>query len=105
MIFNMKLANTKDIKKIDSLVESRYGISENVRVELAGFKSYEIIKNRYSTKKPLIVVGTGNNGADGLVAARFLALNGSDCRVVIIKTSKTPTKQFASNLKIIKKCS
>lgn len=103
MIFNMKLANTKDIKKIDSLIESRYGISENVRVELAGFKSYEIIKNRYSPKKPLIVVGTGNNGADGLVAARFLALNGSDCRVVIVKTSKTHTKQFSSNLKIIKK--
>ena len=103
MIFNMKLANTKDIKKIDSLVESKYGISENVRVELAGFKSYEIIKNRYSPKRPLIVVGTGNNGADGLVAARFLALNGSDCIVVIVKTSKTPTKQFASNLRIIKK--
>ena len=44
MIFNMKLATSDEIKRIDSLSTEKYGIASQVRMEIAGIKTYEIIK-------------------------------------------------------------
>ena len=99
----MKLATSKQIKQIDRLSTSKYGIPSQTRMEIAGIKSYEIIQNEYSLKKTLVIVGTGNNGGDGLVLARYLKLNNHNCSVVIVKTSKTPSEDFKNNLLIIRK--
>ena len=103
MISNMKLATSKQIKQIDRLSTSKYGIPSQTRMEIAGIKSYEIIQNEYSLKKTLVIVGTGNNGGDGLVLARYLKLNNHNCSVVIVRTSKTPSEDFKNNLLIIRK--
>lgn len=103
MIFNMKLATSSQIKEIDKLSTNKYGIPSLIRMEVAGLKSFDIIKKEYNPKKSLIVVGTGNNGGDGLVIARYLLLNNYECSIYIVKTSKIRSKDFVTNLSIIKK--
>ena len=92
MIFSMKLASSDQIKEIDTLSTRKYGIPSLIRMEAAGLKSYEIIKEEYGPRNALIVVGTGNNGGDGLVIARYLLLDNYKCTICIIKTSKIKSK-------------
>jgi len=103
MIFSMKLASSDQIKEIDTLSTRKYGIPSLIRMEAAGLKSYEIIKEEYGPRNALIVVGTGNNGGDGLVIARYLLLDNYKCTICIIKTSKIKSKDFDINLSIVKK--
>lgn len=103
MIFNMKLATSDEIKRIDSLSTEKYGISSQVRMEIAGIKTYEIIKNKYQPKKTLLILGTGNNGGDGLVVARYLSINKYECDIVIVTTSKKQSSDFKKNFSIVKK--
>ena len=104
MIKNMKLASANQIKEIDLLSTSRYKISSKIRMEVAGLKSFEIIKKEYKPKNSLLIVGTGNNGGDGLVIARYLRINGFKCEILIVNNSKTKSFDYLENLKIIKKC-
>ena len=90
MIFNMKLATSSQIKEIDKLSTNKYGIPSLIRMEVAGLKSFDIIKKEYNPKKSLIVVGTGNNGGDGLVIARYLLLNNYECSICLLYTSPSP---------------
>ena len=54
-------------------------------MELAGVACFEaFVKTHPSTKAPVFVfVGPGNNGGDGLVAARHLALRGYFVTIVM----------------------
>lgn len=100
MIFNMKLADSKQIKEIDRLSSRKFGISSQIRMEVAGLKSYEIINREYAPKNTLLIIGTGNNGGDGLVVARYLKLNKHKCSIFIVNTSKIKSKDFLDNFSI-----
>jgi NAD(P)H-hydrate epimerase len=70
-------------------------------MELAGLSVAEavyavLLPNNNIPHKILVVCGPGNNGGDGLVAARHLNLwNGAyDCHVYYPKPSKTSTQHF-----------
>ena len=99
----MRLSSAKEIQKIDYLSSSKYKISSKIRMEIAGYKSFELIKKIYNPKKVLVIIGTGNNGGDGLVIARYLELNGTNCEVLIVKNSSKSSSDYKENLKIIKK--
>jgi hydroxyethylthiazole kinase-like uncharacterized protein yjeF len=63
---------------------SSYGLDEGTLMENAGAAVALIVKERYSRSRPhrlLVVCGLGNNGGDGLVAARQM---GDDWRVRVI---------------------
>lgn len=66
-----------------ALMSPQYGFSLVQLMELAGLSVAQAV---YKTKAPpatvVIVCGPGNNGGDGLVAARHLKLFGYDVRVV-----------------------
>eukprot|EP00177_Eucheuma_denticulatum_P001189 GFKZ01002149.1.p1 GENE.GFKZ01002149.1~~GFKZ01002149.1.p1 ORF type:complete len:283 (-),score=27.68 GFKZ01002149.1:145-876(-) len=66
-----------------ALMSPRYGFSLAQLMELAGLSVAQAV---YKTKAPVatvvIVCGPGNNGGDGLVAARHLKLFGYHVRVV-----------------------
>lgn len=59
-------------------------------MELAGLSVAEVVEQEYATRcKVAIVCGPGNNGGDGLVAARHLAGFGYDVRVCSMKPPKS----------------
>lgn len=69
-----------DIKKLDLICEQRFGIPVETLMENAGravaLKTIEWInKNKFSIKKIAVICGSGNNGGDGLVSARYLNKN------------------------------
>ena len=70
-----KVATAKQMKKIDSLASSSYGIKGLELMENAGTEIVKALKIKFHDflrKKVLIVCGKGNNGGDGLVVARQL---------------------------------
>jgi NAD(P)H-hydrate epimerase len=95
--------NAEDSYNLDCELMSTPGFSLEQLMELAGLAVAEAVyavippsgggKER---KKILLVCGPGNNGGDGLVAARHLTLFGYDCTVVYPKQSKS--KQHFVNL-------
>jgi len=69
------MITAKEIKVVDKNSDY-YGIPPNLLMENAGFGVSEFInKNFKKNKKIVVICGTGNNGGDGLVAARHLSKN------------------------------
>jgi len=100
----MKSITSKQMAYVDELMINHYGITllqmmENAGLGLAMMTSKVINYNKNS--KIVILVGKGNNGGDGLVAARHLHNFGYDVRVILANRSlrQVPLQQ----LNILKK--
>jgi len=99
----MKLLTCNEMRELDSLAIEKIGIPGLVLMENAGGKVAELIEEKCSPlsgKLIYIFCGRGNNGGDGLVAARHLF--NKRCRVrVFLATQKDKLKgDAATNLKI-----
>lgn len=68
----MKVVTSKEMREIDMVTIEEYSISSAVLMERAGLSVALKVKELYPNKKILILCGSGNNGGDGLVAARNL---------------------------------
>ncbi|GAB0090571.1 NAD(P)H-hydrate epimerase [Sergentomyia squamirostris] len=76
-IVKMKLLTQKEAIDIDVKLFNEYKFSVDQLMELAGLScSHAITKCYNANKKVLILCGPGNNGGDGLVCARHLAMMG-----------------------------
>lgn len=75
----------KDVSVLDRNSEY-FGVKTITLMENAGRGVYEVIKKEYKPKGKTVVFfcGTGNNGGDGFVAARYLFEKIRDCRVVVV---------------------
>ncbi|MCX7913954.1 MAG: NAD(P)H-hydrate epimerase, partial [Thermodesulfovibrionales bacterium] len=80
----MKVVNSEEMKQIDKLTISDYGIPSLVLMERAGLAVASKIKEFFPPKKVLIVAGRGNNGGDGLVVARILHNWGYRVKAIIL---------------------
>ncbi len=60
------------------------GVGYATLMENAGKAVADVIMARYSPHRTLVVCGKGNNGGDGFVAARHLALNGFKVTVLLL---------------------
>lgn len=88
-------------KAIDSL-----GFSPLLMMENAGNRIVETIKAEYGCvkgKRLHILVGTGNNGGDGLVAARLLLTLGARPKVYLVGNPSKLTKENSINLELVRK--
>jgi NAD(P)H-hydrate epimerase len=74
------------MREVDRLAEADYGIAPVQLMEVAGLQvarvAREMIGPSVAGRAVCILAGKGNNGGDGLVAARRLAGWGTDVRVV-----------------------
>lgn len=86
--------NAADAAALDVELMTAPGFSLEQLMELAGLScaeaTFQVVQEKKLQQKPkiLIVCGPGNNGGDGLVAARHLVMFGYECHVVYPKQSK-----------------
>jgi NAD(P)H-hydrate epimerase len=81
----MKYITHKEMRILD--INSEYfGISRSRLMENAGRQVFETLRKRFKIKDKKIAVscGTGNNGGDGFVAARYLASEGAKVDVILL---------------------
>eukprot|EP00980_Cylindrotheca_fusiformis_P000616 scaffold154_cov129-Cylindrotheca_fusiformis.AAC.33 len=97
--------NAADAAALDAELMSEPGFSVEQLMELAGLAVaeavYEVVKPDSTKTKPriLVVCGPGNNGGDGLVAARHLTFFGFEC--VVVYPKKSNKKHFVN---LVKQC-
>lgn len=80
----MKVVTSEEMRDIDSMTIKSIGISGVVLMERAGAAAAAKIKELFPKGKVVILAGGGNNGGDGLVAARELFNAGWDARVLLL---------------------
>ncbi len=96
IIIDTGYLNAKDAYALDQELMSTPGFSLEQLMELAGLSVAEAVyavetpTSNDKKKKVLLVCGPGNNGGDGLVAARHLVMFGYECTIVYPKKSKNP---------------
>lgn len=102
---NIPDISTEDMREVDRLMIEEFGIDLVRMMENAGRNlavlSKEMLSDEYREKKVSIVVGSGNNGGGGLVAARYLHNWGSNVTVFIENRIMTGIPQ--DQLKIVEK--
>lgn len=96
------------MRALDRYAIEELGIPELVLMENAGKEIYrsiiEIIP-QYKKKKFIIFAGTGNNGGDGMVVARYLALAGIPVQVTIVGNTRKLSRSAKIQHAILKKMS
>jgi hydroxyethylthiazole kinase-like uncharacterized protein yjeF len=87
-------------QKVDELSSSEFNICSEALMETAGRAVAKIALDRGAKTHPVIVLcGRGNNGGDGLVAARMLHDQGAKVTVILVaETEKSASKLFSRQL-------
>ena len=100
--FQPGFLNAKDAYDLDVELMTSPGFTLEQLMELAGLSVAQVVFEVTPTLlgKVLIVCGPGNNGGDGLVAARHLALFGHE--VVVVYPKRTTRQPHYTNL--VKTC-
>lgn len=81
----MYVVNAQEMRELDRQTIEDLGIPSAVLMEVAGRAvAQEVKRRRRGSCKVTVLAGHGNNGGDGLVAARHLAEAGYDTRVWLV---------------------
>ena len=103
---SMKVATAELMRKLDQKAISEFGIPGMVLMENAArgivntlFRFFpDLLSSRVG-----ILVGRGNNGGDGLAAARYLINRGVPCRIFLFAAQEDLKGDAAANLEILKR--
>lgn len=98
----MRVVTSEDMVITDANCEY-YGLSRLQLMENAGRAVAEEVKKRFRDGKVMVIAGTGNNGGDGFVAARFLKEH--DVQVILLGRKRDIRSEIARrNYEILKTC-
>jgi ADP-dependent NAD(P)H-hydrate dehydratase / NAD(P)H-hydrate epimerase len=98
----MKVLTAAQMREVDRLTTERYGVPSLELMENAGTRVAEFLRREYEglERRPIAVLcGKGNNGGDGLVAARLLARDGARPAVYLFGRPEDLQGDAAVNLK------
>lgn len=106
----MKVITVREIIEIEDLAEKKFSVLRQELMENAGKNSARWIENfaakKSLPKKILIVCGSGNNGGDGFVCARYLYESGFFVSIIFVSKEsklKGPAKNNFNKIKKNKK--
>lgn len=94
----MKVVTIDQMRRLEARCESR-GISTDSLMEKAGLAVAEAMRKSIGSLQGehiVVLVGPGNNGGDGLVAARHLSDRGAKVHVVVCAPRREPDEKMAS---------
>ena len=104
----MQILTTEDARYIDQEVPKQLGVSLEILMENAGrgivdalwgqYDLFSLDSARSINSFVLFICGTGNNGADGLVAARHLLEQGVPVQIVLVGDTSKCSDLFAVQL-------
>ena len=104
----MQILTTEDARYIDQEVPKQLGVSLEILMENAGrgivdalwgqYDLFSLDNARSINSFVLFICGTGNNGADGLVAARHLLEQGVPVQIVLVGDTSKCSDLFAVQL-------
>ncbi len=81
----MKIVTAAEMREIDRVTSERLGVPSLTLMENAGTAVAEFVVRQYPAARRVgIVCGKGNNGGDGLVAARKLEQAGREVRLLLL---------------------
>jgi ADP-dependent NAD(P)H-hydrate dehydratase / NAD(P)H-hydrate epimerase len=95
-----RVLTAEEMQWCDRTTIRKYGIAGSLLMERAGQGAAAIIKDRYSPLSPkrlLLLCGKGNNGGDGFVIARELALCCSEITVLLFANPSELKGDAAAN--------
>lgn len=93
------LADNKKMKEIDRMTIEEAGIPSLVLMERAALSVVMALEEKYGKEQQVLCVcGTGNNGADGIAAARILSERGHNSTIYIPKESEHATEEWKKQL-------
>lgn len=79
------LVSAEEMRALDRHAIEALGVDAEILMESAGRAVVEVVLERLAPGEPVLVVcGRGNNGGDGLVAARHLRQLGADVRIDLL---------------------
>ncbi len=100
----MKVVTSDEMRRIDEIAIKEYNIPSLSLMEDAGRSVYKHIKSIYSNyKKAIVFCGSGNNGGDGMVVARYLKRDGWEVKVILLSENDKLTEESKEQLKKIKR--
>lgn len=82
----MIVATAEESRALDHAAMDRYALPESVLMENAGASVVHLTEGRirWEGTSAAVVCGTGNNGGDGMVAARYAAEAGADVIILLM---------------------
>ncbi len=101
----MKILTAEQIREVDRLSTSQFGIPGILLMENAGMRVVEAIESRFEHLKDLMIAilcGKGNNGGDGFVVARQLIQKGCTPFVFLFADEREVHGEAKVNLDILK---
>jgi ADP-dependent NAD(P)H-hydrate dehydratase / NAD(P)H-hydrate epimerase len=100
------LQNASSMRELDRIAIEEIGIPGSVLMEVAGRACAEAVLEHLPKNRPgriAVVSGKGNNGGDGMVAARHLHHGGHPVDVFLLASTKEPKGDALLNLKILER--
>ena len=81
----MKVLTAEEMREVDKTTSERFGVSSSTLMENAGAAVAGFVLGEFPAHRRIAVLcGKGNNGGDGLVAARHLADAGRNVTVLLL---------------------
>lgn len=102
----MRLINGEASRKMDKEAEENFGLSTLVLMENAGLRCADYVESLfdeapYNDVRVSFVLGKGNNGGDGFVAARHLYNKGFDVEIFCLSQPETFSPGAKANWDIV----
>ena len=97
----MKIVTSNQMKEIEkSIIDD--GIHQADLIKRAGLALAEIVKQQLKDIKNsniIFLIGTGNNGLDGLESSKHLSSWGAKCNIILSSQTKINIRFFLINKK------